>query len=83
MRGYFRNYGEVEIKNCPFCGGYAKLEGKSKTIIKGELRYVTYVRCVVCDGRSRRVLMDCDDFEHGVVGARLEAVEAWNTRVEQ
>ena len=81
MRSYFRNYCGTDIKNCPFCGGFAKLEGKSKTMIKGELKYVTYVRCTLCDSRGKRVLLNYDNYDDGVAGARLEAVRSWNERL--
>lgn len=65
-----------EIKNCPFCGGLAKLEQKSKTVIKGELAYVTYVRCVKCCAHGRRVRLGED-----VQKSRLIAIQNWNRRV--
>lgn len=83
MPSTYRNYNGIEIKRCPFCDGIAMLETKSKTMIKGELRYTTYVRCTRCDSRGKRILLDYREPESGVVGARYEAVEAWNTRIEQ
>ena len=67
-----------EIKKCPFCGGYSTLAPKSKTIIKGELAYTTYVYCVDCQCRGRRVLLGEDgrtDRE-----SRELAISHWNRR---
>lgn len=64
-----------KVKPCPLCGGYAKLERKSKTIIKGEQRYITYVRCCDCDVRGPRVLLG-----NNVTYAREIAIKRWNRR---
>jgi len=64
------------IKPCPFCGGYAVLEQKSKTYIKGELAYVTYCRCTKCHSHGRRVRI-YDDAQK----SRLIAIQNWNRRV--
>ena len=69
-----------EVKSCPMCGGYSKLEARSKTIIKGELRYTTYCRCCDCGLRGPRVLLSRDN-EHNAQEARRTAVERWNRRV--
>jgi len=61
---------------CPFCGGFSKLEPKSKTMIKGQLTYVTYCRCVKCDSRGSRIIIEDNPIE-----ARRLAVESWNRRV--
>ena len=65
-----------DIKPCPFCGGYAKLEHRSKTYIKGELNYVTYVRCVECNAHGRRVTIH----ENPII-ARTYAIQNWNRRI--
>ena len=65
-----------DIKPCPFCGGFAKLEPKSKTYIKGEFAYVTYVRCVACNSHGRRVTLGED-----IHKSRLIAIQNWNRRV--
>ena len=66
------------LKPCPFCGGKARTEKKSKTIIKGETAMNTYVRCTKCDARGERFLYrDFDTVEE----ARHRAREAWNRRV--
>lgn len=68
-----------KIKPCPFCGGYSTLAPKSKTIIKGELAYTSYVYCRDCQSRGRRVLLGEDgrtDFE-----SRELAINHWNRRV--
>lgn len=67
-----------KIKSCPFCGGYSRLERKSKTVIKGEQKYVTYVRCCECDVRGPRLLLsdNCD-----VTRTREIAIKRWNRRV--
>ena len=66
-----------KVKPCPCCGGFAKLERKSKTIIQGEQKYVTYVRCVDCDMRGPRVLLGTNN----VTLARQVAIKRWNRRV--
>lgn len=66
------------IKSCPFCGGFSKLEPKSKTVIDGKLSYVTYVRCTKCNSHGRRFrLTDNED----VQVSRKKAIDAWNRRV--
>ena len=70
--------GLSKIKSCPFCGGYSTLAPKSKTIIKGELAYTTYVYCRDCNSRGRRVLLGEDgrtDKE-----SRELAISHWNRR---
>jgi len=64
-----------EVKKCPFCDGYSKLEPKSKTIIKGETRYVTYCRCVECDARGPRILIG-----NTPCISRNIAIKRWNRR---
>lgn len=66
-----------KVKSCPCCGGFAMLERKSRTIIKGEQRYVTYVRCVDCDMRGPRILLATAN----VTLARQIAIKRWNRRV--
>ena len=65
-----------QVKSCPMCGGYAKLEPKSKTMIKGEIRYTTNCRCCDCDLRGPRVLIGADPS-----ASRRIAVARWNRRV--
>ena len=65
-----------KIKRCPFCGGYSTLAKKSKTIIKGELAYNTYVYCTDCQSRGRRVLLDDDN----PTASRELAIAHWNRR---
>ena len=65
-----------KIKTCPMCGGYSKLEPKSKTVIKGEVKYVTYCRCCDCEVRGPRVLIGKDPKV-----ARKLAIDRWNRRV--
>ena len=65
-----------KIKSCPMCGGYSKLEAKSKTIIQGELKYTTYCRCCDCGLRGPRVLIGANSSE-----SRRIAIERWNRRV--
>lgn len=69
-------YYNVMIENCPLCGGYAKLEKKSKTFINGETKYIAYVRCIRCDCRGPRHVLGNDPYE-----ARNSAVLEWNRRV--
>ena len=64
------------IKTCPMCGGVSILETRSKTMIKGELKYVTYCRCVECDLRGPRVILGSDPHK-----ARETAIFRWNRRV--
>lgn len=67
-----------KIKNCPFCGGHGTLAKKSKTVIKGELTYITYCYCADCNARSRRVILA----EFGEQNdARLLAINHWNRRI--
>ena len=65
-----------KVKPCPLCGGYSKLEAKSKTVINGEIKYTTYCRCCDCDCRGPRVLIGKDP-----TVARKLALERWNRRV--
>ena len=66
----------IEIKTCPMCGGTAKLEPRSKTMIGGEQRYTTYCRCVDCDLRGPRILIGANPRV-----ARETAIKRWNRRV--
>lgn len=68
-------YYGLMIECCPFCGGYGKLEKKSKTMIGGEIKYVAYVRCVRCDCRGPRHILGEDPYD-----ARNEAIVDWNRR---
>lgn len=65
-----------KVKVCPLCGGYARLEPRSKTVIKGEVQYIAYCRCVECDVRGPRVLLGSDPHK-----ARESAIKRWNRRV--
>ena len=69
-------YYGLMIDHCPLCGGYGRLEKKSRTFINGETTYVTYVRCVRCDCRGPRHILGEDPYE-----ARNAAVIDWNRRV--
>lgn len=67
-----------DMKPCPFCGGEAILERKSRTVVHGATRRNTYVRCTQCDSRGRRFLyFEFDPKKQ----AENEAVNAWNRRV--
>lgn len=66
----------IPVKRCPLCGGYSKLEPKSKTIIKGKQEMITYCRCVECDARGPRVVIGSDPSI-----AREIAIMRWNRRV--
>lgn len=68
-----------DIKNCPFCGGEAKLVPKSKTYFKGNQEYTCWIECKQCHCRSGRFLFIQYDSTHE---ARMKAVEAWNSRKE-
>ncbi len=70
--------GLTKIKPCPFCGGFSTLAKKSKTIIKGELAYTTYVYCTDCQSRGRRVLLGED--ERDDTESRELAISHWNRR---
>jgi Lar family restriction alleviation protein len=69
----------TEIKDCPFCGGHSTLAYKSKTIIKGELTYITYVYCNDCNSRGRRVVLEEDG--RTARESRELAIAHWNRRV--
>lgn len=68
----------IEIKPCPFCGGFSKLVPKSKTYVGGELTYNCYVECKECHCRSGRFLLS--EYETHAI-ARQKAIESWNKRV--
>lgn len=65
------------IKICPLCNGFSDLVRKSKTIVKGETQYTTYVECKVCRCRGPRCLFS--EYE-SPSAARQEAIRLWNRR---
>lgn len=67
----------MALKSCPFCGGYARLERRSKTVVNGERAFNTYVRCTVCDARGARFLLQ--DFPCSSE-AHKAATKAWEGR---
>ena len=67
-----------KIKKCPFCGGFSTLAYKSKTIIQGELTFITYVYCKDCNSRGRRVVLDEDG--RTPRESRELAISHWNRR---
>lgn len=64
-----RDKKKVELKECPFCGGKAKV---TRTIY-----YEFYVRCL------NTGMNDCRLMPQTFLGRRKEAIEAWNTRKEK
>lgn len=70
----------MRLRACPFCGGYAKLERRSKTVVNGEKTFNTYVRCTACDARGARFLLQ--DFPT-TADAHRAAVDAWEGRVKE
>lgn len=74
-----KRYGLHNIKACPFCGGYSSLATRSRTYIKGELTYITYVYCTDCDSRGRRVILK-EDGRSNKESYEL-AIAHWNRRV--
>lgn len=74
-----KRYNLPRIKMCPFCGGFCSVAKKSKTYIKGELTYITYVYCRDCDTRGRRVILD-EDGRTNKESYEL-AIAHWNRRV--
>ena len=75
MSDYTVEYRDVTIKSCPLCGGFSKLERRSKTIVDGQVKYMAYVRCTVCDCRGPRIMLGSDS-----TGARRIAVSKRNRR---
>lgn len=67
----------LQVRSCPFCGGDSVLTKSSKTIIKGELTYVTYCYCKQCNSRGRRYILGDDKQK-----AHESAVNSWNRRYE-
>ena len=66
-----------DIKKCPFCGSYAKLRKKNRTVINGQTVRNTYIYCPICDSRGGRVLYkDFDTSDE----AEQEAKNLWNRR---
>lgn len=70
----------MRLRACPFCGGYAKLERHSKTVVRGETARTSYVRCTVCDARGARFLHQEFLTPSDAFAA---AVDAWNGRVKE
>lgn len=68
------------IKPCPFCGGRAKLESSFRGFINNETKRVAFVRCLDCNARSGREVLE----DHGHTSFSQEAnekvIEAWNQR---
>lgn len=77
-RNYAKEYHNIKIADCPFCGSSPRLCTRNKTYVGGVLRHNCFVACIKCDARGKRVLED-DEFTPSE--ARERAVLAWNKRV--
>lgn len=77
----------VDIKECPFCGGYALIERKtggyaSESLGKKGYRCkdIFYVKCVDCGATGKKVESDYD-MTDDLTNEELEkALKAWNNR---
>lgn len=70
-----------ELKPCPFCGGEALLERKSRCFNKGKSEHAAYVRCNSCNARSPRIFFSWYGKTSTCEEAVKVAVTAWNGRV--
>ena len=69
------------IDPCPFCGGAAYLEKKSRAFVGGETCIVTFVRCVECNARSGRIkVSDFGKVKTYSPEASRMAIQKWNMR---
>lgn len=72
---------EINLKECPFCGGEAEMCSDSDTNGKS-----WYIRCKNCFSRSSeyyeslKVLMENEEF-FAIQKAWKNAIKAWNKRV--
>lgn len=70
---------DKRISSCPFCGGYAKLRRKNRTMVNGLVVRNTYVYCPTCDCRGGRVLYkECENYNL----AEEKAIDVWNRRAK-
>ena len=73
-----------QLKDCPFCGGEAKLDSEFNRVDSGQ-DYVSYfVECQKCDAKPFPVSANCRGnelpFPSDVKQANREAADIWNTR---
>ena len=57
---------KIELKSCPFCG--------SKNVVLENKNGCYQVRCRFCGARGKYAVA-------GLPGSRMEAINAWNSRV--
>lgn len=68
---------------CPFCGGKAHLERQARGFINAQSTKITFVRCLQCNARSKRVpLSDYGKTSHSAE-AESVVINAWNNRIKE
>ena len=79
----------VDIKKCPFCGGYAIIEREPNgypTIIGSKQGYhcgdIFYVKCNNCGATSRKVKSDYDMADDLTNEELKKAINSWNERCD-
>lgn len=68
----------MKIKQCPFCGGTAKLVETTECGGHGEFYRTARVMCRECGASTKYVIID--GF-YGATTSKSDAIAAWNTRV--
>ena len=71
-----------KLKPCPFCGGEAVLERRSRAFINARTTRVSYVYCRNCNARTERIPLEKYGKSSSSYEANAEAIAAWNRRVE-
>ena len=71
---------DEQLKPCPFCGGKARIELRSKTFLQKRQVKCSYVKCTQCHVHSGKIELAKFDKSGD---AWREVVNNWNTRVEE
>jgi len=71
----------MELLNCPFCGGVAKVFMGKRGTMQGE-RYGFYIECDQCVCSFGKCVGENSDYNMGDFGTKQEVVECWNSRIQ-
>lgn len=74
---------KIELKPCPFCGGKPYFETNHRAFINAKTTNVAFVRCKSCNARTERIPLEKYGKTSHSFEAELDAIEAWNKRVER
>jgi len=78
---------ELELKNCPFCGGEAGINQSEYNDFDDHPHYYWSGYCMICQIEGKKFYYSHDDFdetpndEEEYLLCKSKAIEAWNKRV--